>query len=53
METFLQETLMARFFENIQQEEYDELIEKVLNRNLSPYEAVKFLLNRYTSLSEE
>jgi LAO/AO transport system kinase len=53
METFLQETLMARFFENIQQEEYEEVMEKVLNRDLSPYEAVKFLLNRYTSLSEE
>ena len=36
---------MARFFDTIQQENYEEVMEKVLNRNLSPYEAVKFLLN--------
>ena len=45
MEALLQETLMARFFDNIQQEQYEEVIERVINRNLSPYEAVKFLLN--------
>ncbi len=45
MEALLQETLMARFFQSIPQEEYDDVFEKVLSRNLSPYEAVKFLLN--------
>jgi LAO/AO transport system kinase len=45
MEALLQETLMTQFFESIPQEKYEEIIEKVLNRNLSPYEAVKFLLN--------
>ena len=44
MEALLQETLMARFFDTIQQENYEDVMEKVLNRNLSPYEAVKFLL---------
>jgi len=45
MEALLQETLMARFFESIRQEKYEEVMEKVLNRDLSPYEAVKSLLN--------
>jgi LAO/AO transport system kinase len=45
MEALLQETLMAQFFDSIPQETYEEVIQKVLNRNLSPYEAVKSLLN--------
>lgn len=45
MEALLQETLMDRFLENVQQAKYEEMIEKVVNRNISPYEAVKFLLN--------
>ena len=31
--------------ENIPQEKYEEILEKVLSRNISPYEAVKSLLN--------
>jgi LAO/AO transport system kinase len=45
MEALLQETLMERFFDSIQQESYDQVMEKVVNRDLSPYEAVKLLLN--------
>jgi LAO/AO transport system kinase len=45
MESLLQEGLMDRFLENIPETEYEEIIEKVLLRNISPYEAVKFLLN--------
>ncbi len=45
MEAYLQEALMDRFLANVQQANYDEMIEKVVNRNISPYEAVKFLLN--------
>jgi LAO/AO transport system kinase len=45
MEALLRETLMDRFFESIEQEQYEETMERVLNRNISPYEAVKFLLN--------
>jgi LAO/AO transport system kinase len=45
MEALLREALMERFLENIPQENYEEMIEKVVNRNISPYEAVKFLLN--------
>jgi len=45
MEAILQEALLSRFFDSISQQNYDEVIEKVLNRNISPYEAVKALLN--------
>ena len=45
LDALIREELMSRFLENIQQEKYDEVVEKVLNRNLSPYEAVKFLMN--------
>ena len=40
----IREELMSQFLENIPQEKYDQVVEKVLNRNLSPYEAVKFLV---------
>jgi hypothetical protein len=37
--------LMDRFMETIPPEDYQSIIEKVVNRNLSPYEAVRSLLN--------
>ena len=48
LEAFIRETLMSRFLESVPQEKYDEVVEKVVNRNLSPFEAVKFLLNGNT-----
>ena len=45
MEMLLQEALMDRFRENIQQQRYEEMIEKVLSRSISPHEAVTALLN--------
>ena len=45
MEALLQEALMDRFHENVQPQKYREMVEKVLNRNISPYEAVTSLLN--------
>jgi len=45
LEAVLQEALKARFHENIPNEKYEEIVEKVLSRNLSPREAVKSLLN--------
>ena len=45
LEALLQETLMDRFMGNIPQGKYEEIIEKMVNRNISPHEAVKFLLN--------
>jgi hypothetical protein len=35
---------MRHFLENISQEKYDEMVGKVLDRSVSPYEAVKFLV---------
>ena len=45
LDALIREELMSRFLENIPQAKYDEVVEKVLNRDLSPYEAVKFLVN--------
>ena len=45
MEALLQEALMDRFLASIPQEQYDEMIENVVRRNISPYEAVSILLN--------
>lgn len=45
LEAVLQEELMSRFFEKVQKEKYNEVVEKVVQRDLSPYEAIKILLN--------
>ena len=44
LEAVLQEELVNRFFERIPQAQYNEIVELVLQRNISPYEAVKLLL---------
>ena len=45
LEAALQEALTTRFFETVQKEKYEQIVEKVVGRNLSPYEAVKLLMN--------
>jgi LAO/AO transport system kinase len=45
LEVVLEEALMTRFHENIPHEKYEEIVEKVLSRSLSPWDAVKSLLN--------
>jgi LAO/AO transport system kinase len=45
MEVLLREALMDRFLQNIQHEKYEAMIEKVVQRNISPQEAVKLLMN--------
>ena len=45
LEAVLQEELLNRFFEKIQKEKYNEVLDKVLHRNISPYDAVNVLLN--------
>jgi len=45
METLLREALMDRFLESVQYQRYEEMIEKVVHRNISPSEAVTSLLN--------
>ena len=45
MESLLQEALVDRFKQTIPQAGYDEILEKVVSRDLSPHEAVRLLLN--------
>ncbi|MCC6500809.1 MAG: methylmalonyl Co-A mutase-associated GTPase MeaB [Anaerolineales bacterium] len=45
LEAALEQALTRRFFQNIQKEKYNEMVEKVVRRALSPHEAVKVLLN--------
>ena len=45
LDTLIREELMSRFLENVPPEKYEEVSEKILNRNLSPYEAVKILMS--------
>ena len=45
LDAVLQEELVNRFFERVLKDEYDAIVDKVLNRKISPYEAVKLLLN--------
>jgi LAO/AO transport system kinase len=45
MEALLQQALIDRFRQNIPQKNYEEIIQKVVNRDISPYEAVNFLLD--------
>jgi LAO/AO transport system kinase len=45
LEAVLQEELMSRYLTGSHQEAYEEALEKVIQRNMSPYEAVRFLLN--------
>jgi len=45
MEALLREALMDRFMENVPPTAYQAIVESVANRNISPSEAVKSLLN--------
>ncbi|MBI3152645.1 MAG: methylmalonyl Co-A mutase-associated GTPase MeaB [Chloroflexi bacterium] len=45
LEALIREALLNRFHEDVSQKEYDEALEKVVQRNISPWEAVKMLLN--------
>ncbi len=44
LDALLGEALMDRFIEGVQQR-YEEVVEQVYDRALSPYEAVKYLLD--------
>jgi LAO/AO transport system kinase len=45
MEGLLREALMNRFLKDIPLETYEEMTQQVVSRNISPYDAVKLLLN--------
>jgi len=44
LELALREELLSRFFESTQSESYQAIVEQVMQRNLSPYQAVQSLL---------
>jgi len=45
MEAVLQGALMSQFMSEVPKDKYKEIMEKVIQRSISPYEAVKILLN--------
>ena len=45
VEALIQEALVSRFRENVPQEKYEEVLGKVMQRNISPWEAAQRLLN--------
>lgn len=45
LEALLMDTLMKQFFEGVQPNVYDDVLEKVVQRDISPYEAIHSLLN--------
>jgi LAO/AO transport system kinase len=45
LESALRETLIQRFMESVEKNKYEETVQQVLNRNISPYEAINALLN--------
>lgn len=49
LEAILQEALRTRFQESISYAEYEALLEKVLSRDISPWEAVKTMMNGSSS----
>ncbi|MCK6540029.1 MAG: methylmalonyl Co-A mutase-associated GTPase MeaB [Anaerolineales bacterium] len=45
LDAVLQEALMSRFLTGAHRDEYEEALEKVIRRDMSPYEAARILLN--------
>jgi LAO/AO transport system kinase len=45
LETVLQETLMNQFHERVSEATYRQILSRVFERSLSPWEAVKMLMN--------
>jgi len=45
LDALIREELVSRFRREVSQKQYDDIIEKVFQRELSPGEAVKFLMN--------
>lgn len=45
LEALIQEALMNHFRDNTSHQEYNQVLEKIVQRNVSPFEAVKLLMN--------
>ena len=46
LDALIREKLLNRFRENVPQKRYDEVLEKVIQRNISPWEAVRMLIDK-------
>ena len=45
LEALIRDSLMTKFRDDVSSQKYEETLEKVIQRNISPWEAVKVLLN--------
>ncbi len=45
LETMIRDSLMDRFREDVSQQAYEDMLDKVIQRKVSPWEAVKMLMN--------
>lgn len=45
LDALVREALMNQFRENVSQEEYQNILERIMQRNISPWEAVQLLIN--------
>ncbi|MBL8099548.1 MAG: methylmalonyl Co-A mutase-associated GTPase MeaB [Anaerolineales bacterium] len=45
LEALIQSSLMNHFREEVSEKKFNEVLEKIIQRNISPYEAVKMLMN--------
>ena len=45
LEALIRDALMTRFHEDVPASQYEDVLEKVVQRNISPWEAVRMLLN--------
>lgn len=45
LEALIRDALMTRFHEDVPASQYEDVLEKVVQRNISPWEAVRILLN--------
>lgn len=45
LDALIRESLLERFRKDVSQKKYDDVLEKIIQRNISPWEAAKLLLN--------
>ncbi|MBL0347328.1 hypothetical protein [Candidatus Villigracilis affinis] len=45
LDALIQETLVSRFREQVSQSQYEDALTKMIQRKMSPWEAVKLLMN--------
>lgn len=51
LEALVREALVSRFRESIPRKQYDEIVQRVISRSLSPWEAVQMLIGPHPELS--